>query len=103
MRKWPQGFTGHLQSKGRLGKLHISYPCRLPACNIHPIFHVSQFRKAGGVEHAVEEVPSQLNEELEMVVEPEAVLGIRSGTGHNIRGMDVLIQWRGLLPLEATW
>ncbi|KAL2465356.1 Ribonuclease H-like domain containing protein [Abeliophyllum distichum] len=41
--------------------------------------------------------------ELEMVVEPEAVLGSRPGTGKNLRGTDVLIQWKWLHSLEATW
>lgn len=54
-------------------------------CNIHPIFHVSKLHNTEKVEHAVDEVLSQLNEKLEMLVEPEAVLGVRSGTGHNIR------------------
>ena len=36
-------------------------------------------------------------------MEPEAVLGVRSGTGSNLQGRDVLIQWKGLPPLEATW
>lgn len=28
---------------------------------------------------------------------------MRPRTGHNIRGLDVIIQWKGLPPLEATW
>jgi len=38
-----------------------------------------------------------------MLVELEAVIGVRPGTGRNLRGLDVLIQWKGLPPLEATW
>ncbi|KAL2505897.1 Chromo domain-containing protein [Abeliophyllum distichum] len=40
---------------------------------------------------------------MELRAEPEAVLGIRPGVGENLRGIDVLIQWKGLPPLEATW
>ncbi|KAL2486807.1 Transposon Tf2-9 polyprotein [Abeliophyllum distichum] len=56
-----------------------------------------------GALQAVSNVCNQLIEELEMIVEPEAVLGIRPGSGDNIRGIDVLIQWKGLPPQEATW
>ena len=38
-----------------------------------------------------------------MLVEPEAVLGVQPGTCNNFRGLDVLIQWKGLPSLEATW
>ncbi|KAL2485561.1 Ribonuclease H-like domain containing protein [Abeliophyllum distichum] len=37
-----------------------------------------------------------------MIVEPEAVLGSCPGTGENLRGTDVLIQWNVLPILEAT-
>ncbi|XP_022894110.1 uncharacterized protein LOC111408597 [Olea europaea var. sylvestris] len=86
----------------RIGK--VAYKLILPpTCNIHPVFHVSKLRKAEGAVHAVKEVPSQLSEELEMLAEPETLLGMRPGLGSNIRGLDVLIQWKGLPPLEATW
>lgn len=38
-------------------------------CNIHPICHVSQLRKAEGNLQLVIDIPSHLNEELEMVVD----------------------------------
>ncbi|KAL2506034.1 Ribonuclease H-like domain containing protein [Abeliophyllum distichum] len=82
----------------------VAYKLALPTtCNIHSVFHVSQLRKAEGVGKAVTEVPSQLSEDLEMMVELEVVLGVRPGSGNNIRGIDVLIQWKWLPPLEATW
>ena len=49
------------------------------------------------------EIPSQLNADLEMLVELEVVLGVQPRMGNNLYGLDVLIQWRGLLLLEATW
>ncbi|KAL2461520.1 Ribonuclease H-like domain containing protein [Abeliophyllum distichum] len=38
-----------------------------------------------------------------MLVEPETILGRRPGRKKNLRGIDVLIQWKGLPPLETTW
>ena len=38
-----------------------------------------------------------------MIVEPSAVLGVRSGAGRDMQGAEVLIQRKGLPPLEATW
>ena len=49
------------------------------------------------------ELPQQITKELEMMVEPEAVLGTWPGNGKNHQEMEVLIQWKGLPPLEATW
>ena len=49
------------------------------------------------------ETPHQLNEDLKMRVELETVLGVRPGRGSNLRGLDVLVQWKGLPLIEATW
>jgi len=82
----------------------VTYQLKLPPhCQIHPTFHVSQLWEAKGAMKATMELPKQLNEDLEMVVEPSVVLGVRSGDGRNMRGAEVLIQWKGLPPLEATW
>lgn len=82
----------------------VAYQLKLPPhCRIHPTFHVSQLREAKGAMKATMELPKLLNEDLEMVVEPSTVLGVRSGAGRNMRGAEMLIQWKGLPPLEATW
>ena len=47
------------------------------------------------------EIPSQLSADLEMMVELEVVLGVRPRRGNNLCGLDVLIQWKGLPPLEG--
>lgn len=77
----------------------VAYKLSLPAtCSIHPVFHVSQLRKANGMFTTITDIPSQLNEELELLVEPEAVIGVRPGIGKNLGGLDVLIQWKGYHP-----
>lgn len=37
------------------------------------------------------------------MVELEAVLGIRTAAQGTIDELEVLIQWKGLSPLEITW
>jgi len=82
----------------------VAYTLKLPPhCLIHPTFHVSQLREAKGAVKATIELPQQLNEDLEMVVEPSAVLGVRLGAGKNMQEAEVLIQWKELPPLEANW
>lgn len=95
-------FYGPFAVEKRVGS--VAYKLILPpACNIHSVFHASQLQKAEGAVKAMNEIPRQLSDELEMLVEPEALLGVRPGVGSNIRGLDVLIQWKGLPLLEATW
>ena len=86
----------------KIGK--VAYRLELPpTCAIHLIFHVSQIRKAKGTVPAADPIPAQLTAKLEMIVEPEFLLGIRPSKGENLSGLEVLIQWKGLPPLEATW
>lgn len=95
-------FYGPYKVEKKVGM--VAYQLKLPEnCRIHPVFHVSQLRKVEGNPQVVIDIPNHLNEDLEMIVEPQAVLGVRPGKGSNIRGIEVLIQWRGLPPLEATW
>ncbi|PKU75390.1 RNA-directed DNA polymerase [Dendrobium catenatum] len=79
----------------------VAYRLKLPqSASIHPVFHVSQLRRAIG-EHAVStELPATLTEELEVMLEPLELAGVRS----NKEGSkEVLIKWRGLPDFDATW
>jgi len=59
----------------------VAYKLTLPShCHIHPVFHVSQLHEAKGALKVTVEIPSQLSADLEMLVEPEVVLGVRPGT-----------------------
>jgi len=95
-------YYGPYTVEKRIGQ--VAYRLKLPAgCLLHPVVHVSQLRDAKGATRATLELPQQVTKELEMVVEPEAVLGICPGTGKHHRDLEMLIQWKGLPPLEATW
>ena len=65
-----------------------------------PVFHVSQLRRAVGANEPSLQVPAQLSPEMEMLLTPVAILGVRPGSG---KEYDVLIQWDGLPATDATW
>nr|GEX77690.1 retrovirus-related Pol polyprotein from transposon 297 family [Tanacetum cinerariifolium] len=59
----------------KIGKL--AYKLKLPdIASIHPIFHVSQLKKSIGDYKAVPNFLAGLNEDLEVMLQPEVVLGI---------------------------
>jgi hypothetical protein len=86
----------------RIGK--VAYKLDLPATtSIHPVFHISQLRPALGANLSKQSIPTQLTSELEFVVKPEALLGVRKRNTSTASVLDVLIKWQGLPDFEATW
>ena len=82
----------------------VAYCLQLPdSSRIHPMFHVFQLRKAIGHTPALPTISSQLVDDLELIAEPEAVLGIRLGSIIGHQGFEVLIKWKGLPDFEASW
>ncbi|PON56653.1 histone H3-K9 methyltransferase, partial [Trema orientale] len=84
---------------GRVGAVayHLELP---PTARLHPVFHVSQLKRAIGANNSSWEIPPQLTEELELTVEPELVSAMRkSSTGQ----LEVLIKWKDLPTSEDTW
>lgn len=65
-----------------------------PSAQIHPVFHVSQLKKAIGNGVTSYSLTSQLSSNFEWELQPSSVLGIRqhstTGTG------DVLVHWKDL-------
>ncbi|GJZ35092.1 putative mitochondrial protein, partial [Tanacetum coccineum] len=79
----------------------VAYKLKLPeSLTIHPVFHVSQLKKVIGDQIAILTIPSGLNEEMEMLLQPEEVLGTRMDS---IGKHEVLIRWKDLPGYEATW
>lgn len=69
-------FYGPFEVLQRVGM--VAYKLNLPPpCKIHPVFHVSQLRRALGSVVCNPTLPEQLTSELELVVEPKTVLKVR--------------------------
>ncbi|GJY74338.1 transposon Tf2-1 polyprotein isoform X1 [Tanacetum coccineum] len=79
----------------------VAYKLKLPeSSTIHHVFHVSQLKKVIGDQIAILTIPSGLNEEMEMLLQPKEVLGTRMDS---IGKHEVLIRWKDLPGYEATW
>ena len=74
-------------------KLAISH-----TASIHPVFHVSQLCQATGATLSSPTIPSQLNKDLEMIIQPEAVLNVQQSNFNGNSHSEVLLQWK-----DATW
>lgn len=82
----------------------VAYCLQLPpTSHIHPVFHVSQLKKAVALTDLVTPLHSQLSEDLELLVELDEVLNVRSTSADQVSAVEVLIKWKGLPIFEATW
>lgn len=95
-------FYGSFEVLKTIGK--VAYHLKLPySSRIHPVFHVSQLKIAKGNHTAPAALPPQLASNLDLEVEPEDVLGVRSRDHPKRTIREVLIKWKGLPTTEATW
>jgi hypothetical protein len=70
---------------------------------IHNVFHVSILKKVLGKQVTpCEELPP-LNDEGNLVLEPEAILDRRERRLRNKKIQEVLIKWKGLPLEDSTW
>ena len=82
----------------------MAYKLDLPTTAvIHPVFHISQLRRAKGTFYSSSSPPPQIYEELELIVEPDSLLDVRKHQDGALGQLEVLIQWKNLPPFEATW
>ena len=91
-------FYGPYKISKKVGQ--AAYELALPphSC-IHPVFHVSQLKKATGT-CTPSLVPLQLTDTLELHTTPAAVL---NGCYRHDGALETLIQWSDLPVTEATW
>ncbi|KAA0060331.1 Transposon Ty3-G Gag-Pol polyprotein [Cucumis melo var. makuwa] len=85
---------------GRVGE--VAYLLDLPeTAKIHPVFHVSQLKKAVGDKHQVYPDIAMINDQMELVMEPENVTQLRWNKAE--RDWEYLVQWKDQPSHEATW
>ncbi|KAJ9544173.1 hypothetical protein OSB04_023880 [Centaurea solstitialis] len=95
-------FYGPYQILERIGK--VAYRLQLPDdARIHPVFHVSQLRKAVGKGLSSTTLPPQLSSDMVLQVEPEALLDVRMGGKNDPGNLEVLVRWKGTSEFESTW
>ena len=95
-------FCGPFQVTDRIGT--VAYKLQLPTdSRVQPVFHVSQFKRVHGTAPTPTTIPTQLNHDMEIKVEPEALLGVKKKGTQSQHVDQVLIKWRGLLASDATW
>lgn len=54
-------------------------------------------------EHSSSIFPTQLSPDLELLVEPEELLGVRPTVQGQTSELEMLLKWKNLPDYEATW
>ena len=81
----------------------VAFQLQLPSeARIHPVFHVSQLKRALGNHQAQEELPPDLEHQAELYF-PVQILKIREVQKQHEVERQVLIRWHGKSEEEATW
>ncbi|KAK7286582.1 hypothetical protein RJT34_21675 [Clitoria ternatea] len=81
----------------------VAYKLQLPTeARIHPVFHISQLKKAVGNHKVEANIPAELQVSQEHY-QPIHVLDRRVITQNGTAVPQTLIQWQGQQPEEATW
>lgn len=81
-----------------------AYRLKLPAgSRIHPVFHVSKLKKRVGKDQPTQSLLPVVDEEDQVIVQPEAILQHRVIIRNGQPVPQVLIRWLNLEPTEATW
>ena len=92
-------FFGPYHITERVGS--VAYRLDLPAhSSVHPVFHVSQLKKAVGASHQVTPI---LPSDFALQLAPEQVLQTRLVSRDNNQVQQVLVKWNNLPTTLATW
>ncbi|GJS53890.1 ty3-gypsy retrotransposon protein [Tanacetum coccineum] len=100
--KLAKRYYGPYEILERIGK--VAYRLALPVTSqIHPVFHVSILKSfLGSGSEAVAEIPEESDEGF-LVEQPLAVCGSRFVLRDGSLVKQVLVQWAGRSPEDATW
>ena len=83
---------------------HVAYQLYFPShSKIHPFFHVSFLKKVIGAKCQTQTNLPELDEEGSIWLQPEAVLDQRERRLHQRTIKEVLVQWKDMTPIYATW
>lgn len=94
-------FFGPYKIEERVGK--VAYRLELPTTSrVHPVFHVSQLKKAVGHAKVHRQLP-QVNDQGTFDLRPLRKLDSRSLVKDHKVLYQVLVQWKGCSVDEATW
>ncbi|KZV32830.1 hypothetical protein F511_20931 [Dorcoceras hygrometricum] len=86
----------------KVGK--VAYKLQLSeGSRIHPVFHVSQLKKAVGQHEQIQDLPVGLEQELSFNYEPLQVISHRLKKIAGMMVLQVLVQWKNKPAEEATW
>ena len=95
-------YYGPFQIEAPIGE--VAYKLSLPSTSrIHPVFHVSQLKKAIGDLPAEKELPPEWEIEAAPKVELEAILSTREVTRKGEKFEEWLIRWKERPVEDASW
>lgn len=95
-------FFGPFQLEARIGE--VVYRLKLPeGIKIHLVFHVSLLKKWIGEGTPSTRSLSPLRDNGVLKLQHESILQVRWSTREKEEVADVLVQWQGLHPEDATW
>ena len=81
----------------------VAYELQLPDhAKIHNVFHVSVLKLAQGQQQISLDLPTDMFNQ-HPLVEPLAILRTQDVFRHDHSVPQILVQWKGLLPEDASW
>jgi hypothetical protein len=95
-------FYGPYTVLKRVGQ--VAYQLTLPnQSKLHPVFHVSCLKKVIGTWCQLQTNLPELAEEGSIWIQPEEVLDQRERRLRQRTIKEVLVQWKDMTPVDATW
>jgi hypothetical protein len=83
---------------------HVAYQLSFPShSKLHHVFHVSCLKKVIGTKCQTQTNLPELDEEGSIWLHPQAVLDQRERHLHQHTIKEVLVQWKYITPIDATW